>query len=75
MVKYTSKIKTKIKCICVFPVVAQWVKNLTSIHEVAGLIPGLSQLLKDLALLQGHRCASDLALLWPLHRPAAATPI
>ena len=42
--------------------------NLTSIHEDAGLIPGLTQLVKGgsgiaMSRCVGHRCSSDLALL------------
>ena len=34
------------------PTVAQWVKNLISIHEDTGSIPDLAQWVKDLVLLQ-----------------------
>ena len=42
---------------------AQWLTNPTGNHEVLGSIPGLTQWVKD------------LALLWLWHRPAAVTLI
>ena len=38
------------KCCQGFPIVAQELKNPTRNHEVVGLIPGLTQWVKDLAL-------------------------
>ena len=62
---YTSFAYLKIAGI---PVVAQQLKNLTSIHEVAGSTPDFPQSVKDLVLLVscgvGHRLDSDLALMW-----------
>ena len=59
---------------------AQWVKNPTSIHEDAGLIPHLTQWVQESGIAAscgvGHRPnSSDLALLWLWHRLAAAVPI
>ena len=60
-------------------IVAQWVKNLTSIHEDSGLIPGLVRWVKGSGFATSwgihHWCDSDLVLLWLWCRPAAAAPI
>ena len=57
----------------------QWVKNPNSIHDDAGLIPGLTQWVKGSSIAVicgvGCRCSSDPALLWLFQRPAAAAPI
>ena len=58
---------------------AQWVKNLTSIHEDEGLIPGFARWVKGSSIAVscgvGRRCSLDLVLLWLWHRLAAAAPI
>ena len=45
---------------------AQWLTNLTSNHEVVGLIPGLVQWVKDLALLWLWCRPEATALIRPL---------
>ena len=58
---------------------AQWVKNPTSIHEDAVLIPGLAQWVKDPALPHAAAQVTDAAQIWHCCgcgcRPAAAAPI
>ena len=51
------------------PVVAWWVKNPTNIHENVGLIPGLTQWVKDPVLLPTAVQTADGARL------AAAAPV
>ena len=43
------------------PVVTQWVKNPTNLHEDADSIPGLAQWIKDLAVPQATAYVADVA--------------
>ena len=53
--KKEGKVSTEVS------IVAQQVRNLTGIHEDTSSIPGLTQWVKDLALLQAETYVTDAA--------------
>ena len=60
-------------------IVVQWKQIWLAAHEDVGSICGLIQWVKGSGIATscgvGHRCGSDLALLWLWYRLAAAAPI
>ena len=46
------------------PIMVQWVKDPTSIHEDVGSIPGLAERVKDLVLMQAVAQVTDVAQIW-----------
>ena len=56
--------REKGKTILEVPVVGQWVKNPTSIHEDVGSILSLAQWVKDLMLLPAVAQIADAVWIW-----------
>ena len=52
----------------------QWVKNLTTVAQVAVEVQWVKDLELPVSCGLGHRHSLDLELLWFRHRPAATVP-